>query len=129
MAIDPTSRVHIVYHCSKREEPVEKTDKTPIIPPDVVEAGKKGRNFKTSLDTLLKAAVTNAPEGATKVEAVIGSYADYLDTGIWDMKGDGIVAPDDLTIAQLKDFLAISGGAVYLRQDRKLGWDQGNLFK
>lgn len=58
------------------------------------------------------------------MKAVVGSYADYFDTGIWSMKDGSIVAPDDLTVAQLKDFLTASGGAVYLRKDNKLVWIQ-----
>lgn len=61
-----------------------------------------------------------------KVKPVIGQYADYFDTGIWSMKDGSIVAPDDLTIRQLKDFLTASGGAVYLRKDNKLVWIQGS---
>ena len=56
---------------------------------------------------------------------VVGEYADYFDTGIWSMKDGRIVAPDDLTIRQLKDFLTASGGAVYLRKDGKIVWIQG----
>ena len=59
------------------------------------------------------------------VRATIGEYADYFDTGIWSMTERGIVAPDDLTVAQLKDFLLASGGAVYLRKDNKLVWIPG----
>ena len=55
----------------------------------------------------------------------IGQWADYFDTGIWSMTDRGVVAPDDLTIRQLKDFLTASGGAVYLRQDGKIVWIQG----
>lgn len=60
------------------------------------------------------------------IKAVIGSYADYFDTGLWSMKDGSMVAPDDLTVAQLKDFLTASGGAVYLRKDNKLVWIQGS---
>ena len=63
------------------------------------------------------------------IKAVIGSYADYFDTGMWSMKGGEIVAPDDLTVSQLKDFLTASGGAVYLNQDRKLAWAPGRRRK
>jgi hypothetical protein len=55
---------------------------------------------------------------------VIGQYADYFDTGIWSMKDGQMIAPEDLTIPQLKDFLTASGGAVYLRQDGRFGWVQ-----
>ena len=55
----------------------------------------------------------------------IGQYADYLDTGLWSMEKGGIVAPEDLTIRQLKDFLWVSGGAVYLRKDDKIVWIPG----
>ena len=54
------------------------------------------------------------------MEAVIGQYADYFDTGMWSMGEGGVTAPDDLTVAQLKDFLLASGGAVYLRKDGKI---------
>lgn len=60
-------------------------------------------------------------------EIVIGQYADYFDTGIWSMKDGAVVAPDDLTIRQLKDFLTASGGAVYLRKDGKFVWIQGEI--
>ena len=56
---------------------------------------------------------------------VIGSYADYFDTGMWSMKDGRVSAPDDLTVAQLKDFLLASGGAVYLAKDGKIVWIQG----
>jgi hypothetical protein len=58
-----------------------------------------------------------------KKNIVLGQWADYFDTGIWSRDEHGqMVAPDDLTIAQLKDFLVAGGGAVYLRRDRKLVW-------
>ena len=60
-----------------------------------------------------------------KVQATIGQWADYFDTGMWTMTDRGVVAPDDLTIRQLKDFLTASGGAVYLRKDGKIVWIQG----
>ena len=59
------------------------------------------------------------------VKCTIGQWADYFNTGIWKMKDRGIVAPDDLTVAQLKDFLTASGGAVYLRNDNKIVWIPG----
>jgi hypothetical protein len=49
-------------------------------------------------------------------------YAFPEDPGVWSFSSGGCVAPEDLTIAQLKDHLAISGGVVYLRQDHKLAW-------
>ncbi len=52
----------------------------------------------------------------------IGQWADYLDTGIWDMTSAGIVSPVDLTISQLRDFLRVSGGAVYLGKDERFVW-------
>jgi hypothetical protein len=55
-------------------------------------------------------------------EVVIGSWASYCDTGIWNILDGQVVAPDSLTIAQLKDHLLICGGAVYLREDGKLCW-------
>jgi hypothetical protein len=57
--------------------------------------------------------------------ATVGQWADYIDTGLWSMKHGRVVAPDDLTISQLKDFLLISGGAVYLRKDGKIVWIPG----
>ncbi len=59
------------------------------------------------------------------VKATIGQWADYFDTGMWTMTDQGVVAPDDLTIRQLRDFLTASGGAVYLRKDGKFVWIQG----
>jgi len=56
---------------------------------------------------------------------VIGQYAEYFDTGLWSMLDGQIVAPDDLTVPQLKDFLIASGGSVYLRKDGKIVWIQG----
>jgi len=50
-------------------------------------------------------------------DIVVGQYADYFDTGLWYMIDGRIVAPSDLTVPQLKDFLIASGGAVYLRKD------------
>ena len=57
-------------------------------------------------------------------DIVIGQYADYFDTGVWTMKGGQMIAPEDLTIGQLKDFLTASGGAVYLAQDGRFRWVQ-----
>ena len=69
------------------------------------------------------------PESTTNstkfIKAVVGQYADYFDTGLWTMKDGSMVAPDDLTVRQLKDFLTASGGAVYLRKDNKLVWIPG----
>jgi len=55
-------------------------------------------------------------------EIVIGEYCDYFDTGIWSFRDGFCFAPDDLTIAQLKDHLLASGGAVYLHKSGKLAW-------
>lgn len=55
-------------------------------------------------------------------EIVIGSWADYFDTGIWTLRNGQLEAPDTLTIAQLKDHLLACGGAVYLRKDGKICW-------
>ena len=53
----------------------------------------------------------------------IGQYADYLDTGIWKRDAGGkFIAPDDLTISQLQDFLRMFGGSVYLTPAYKLAW-------
>jgi hypothetical protein len=59
-------------------------------------------------------------ENHEPVKATVGQYSDYLDTGMWTMTKEGVVAPDDLTISQLKDFLLVSGGVVYLRKDGKI---------
>jgi hypothetical protein len=64
-------------------------------------------------------------ENHEPIKTVVGQYADYFDTGIWSMDCGRIVAPEDLTISQLKDFLLASGGAVYLRQDGKIVWIPG----
>lgn len=58
------------------------------------------------------------------ISPTIGQYADYFDTGVWDMTPTGIVSPKDVTLRQLTDFLRISGGAVYLRNDGRFGWVQ-----
>jgi hypothetical protein len=66
-----------------------------------------------------------APEpGIDKnTKLVIGQYADYLNTGIWKMKGGVLIAPEDLTIEQLKDYLLVYGGGyVFLNEDRRLCW-------
>lgn len=56
-------------------------------------------------------------------EITIGQWATYFDTGLWSLEQTGaLVAPEDLTVAQLKDHLLATGGAVYLRQDGKLIW-------
>lgn len=57
-------------------------------------------------------------------EIVIGQYADYLDTGIWSRIDGRIVAPEDLTMRQLKDFLLVSGGAVYLGKEGRFVWGE-----
>lgn len=43
------------------------------------------------------------------MKAVIGQYADYLDTGIWRIKDGRLIPPDDLTESQLKDFRRVFG--------------------
>lgn len=53
---------------------------------------------------------------------VIGQFADYFNTGMWTMKDGRLIAPEDLTIPQLRDFLVASGGAVYLAADDRLCW-------
>jgi hypothetical protein len=55
-------------------------------------------------------------------KCVIGQYADYLNTGIWTLRGGFCIAPNDLTINQLKDFLLVSGGVVYLGKSGELMW-------
>jgi hypothetical protein len=59
------------------------------------------------------------------MEATVGQYADYLDTGVWSTENGHVVAPDDLTIPQLKDFLVVNGGAAYLQKDDKIVWIPG----
>ena len=66
----------------------------------------------------------DVPEGTPPIEATIGQYADYLDTGVWDVTPTGIIAPKYVTLRQIKDFLLASGGAVYLREDNRFGWIQ-----
>ena len=63
-------------------------------------------------------------ENIDVTKATIGQWATYIDTGMWswDQKTGACVAPDDLTIRQLKDFLLASGGAVYLAENEKLTW-------
>ena len=41
--------------------------------------------------------------------ATIGSYADYIDTGIWTLKDGKLLPPPDLTDKQLKDFNLVFG--------------------
>jgi hypothetical protein len=53
---------------------------------------------------------------------VIGQWATYFDTGIWSLKDGQCIAPSDLTLEQLKDFLLAGGGAVYLGQDGLFRW-------
>jgi hypothetical protein len=55
-------------------------------------------------------------------EIVIGQWADYFDTGIWTMKDGQMIAPADLTLEQLKDFLLVTGGGVYLGADGLFRW-------
>lgn len=43
------------------------------------------------------------------MKAVIGQYADYLDTGIWTIKDGRLIPPDGLTESQLKDFRRVFG--------------------
>lgn len=58
------------------------------------------------------------------IQPVVGSYADFLDTGIWSGDETGrVAAPDDVTVAQIKDMLRMFGGVVYLSKDtNKLCW-------
>jgi hypothetical protein len=55
-------------------------------------------------------------------EIVIGQWATYMDTGIWTLINGEMIAPEDITVEQIKDMLLVSGGAVYLNKDRKLAW-------
>lgn len=43
------------------------------------------------------------------IKVTIGSYADYLDTGIWQIKDGTLVPPPDLTERQRKDFGLVFG--------------------
>ena len=45
------------------------------------------------------------------IKAVVGQYADYLDTGIWtwDQKTGKLTPPADLTPRQLRDFQRVFG--------------------
>lgn len=61
-----------------------------------------------------------------EIEIVIGQYADYFDTGIWTFQDGELIAPEDITASQLRDFLIASGGFVYLRKDRRFGWINGD---
>jgi hypothetical protein len=55
-------------------------------------------------------------------EICIGQWATYFDTGLWTMKDGQLIAPPDLTLAQLKDFLLATGGGVYLGKDGLFRW-------
>ena len=59
------------------------------------------------------------------IAPTVGQYADYFDTGIWTLKDGLLFAPRDLTIAQLKDYLLASGGAVYLHKSGRFAWIPG----
>lgn len=78
--------------------------------PEVAEAGSE--------PGLLEA----APEKVDSKEITIGQYADYFDTGMWTFRDGGCFAPDDLTIAQLRDHLLACGGFVYLHHTGKFAW-------
>lgn len=56
------------------------------------------------------------------MQPVLGEYADYINTGLWRLIGNEVVAPEDITLDQIKDFLLAYGGAVFLREDGKIGW-------
>ena len=43
------------------------------------------------------------------IEATIGQWADYLDTGIWTIKDGKLIPPEDLTDRQLRDFGMVFG--------------------
>lgn len=43
------------------------------------------------------------------VKPVVGSYADYLDTGIWTIRNGQLIPPEDLTPEQLRDFKRVFG--------------------
>lgn len=43
------------------------------------------------------------------IKAVIGSYSDYLDTGIWTIRNGRLEPPADLTPEQSKDFAMVFG--------------------
>lgn len=44
-----------------------------------------------------------------KIQATIGHYADYLDTGLWSIKNGTLVPPTDLTPEQMRDFNRVFG--------------------
>lgn len=44
-----------------------------------------------------------------KIQATIGQWANYLDTGIWGIKNGTLVPPPDLTERQLRDFGCVFG--------------------
>lgn len=46
------------------------------------------------------------------MQATIGEYADYLDTGLWTIKSGKLIPPTDLTPAQLSDFQLVFGELV-----------------
>ena len=48
------------------------------------------------------------PEGEP-IQATIGHYADFLNTGIWEIKDGTLIPPPDLTEKQLKDFRLVFG--------------------
>lgn len=62
------------------------------------------------------------PNLRNPLEITIGEYADYFDTGFWSFNDDSFIAPEDLTINQLRCFLLASGGAVYLGKDDRFRW-------
>lgn len=43
------------------------------------------------------------------IVATIGQWAHYLDTGIWTIRDGNLIPPEDLTDAQLKDFVMVFG--------------------
>lgn len=64
------------------------------------------------------------PDLREPIVATIGQWADYFDTGIWSLIDGQWIAPEDLTMRQLRDHLLASGGAVYLAKDDRFHWIQ-----
>ena len=65
----------------------------------------------------------------TTTEATIGQYRDYFNTGLWSVVNGRTIAPDDLTVPQLKDFLLARGGGVYLREGGEIVWSRVEVSK
>lgn len=46
------------------------------------------------------------------MQAVIGQWADYIDTGIWSIMDGKLIPPKDLTPRKLRDFKLVFGELV-----------------